>query len=170
MMLTQQRLKQVISYNPETGVFTWVMPQSRRVKAGSIAGSRTPKGYINIGIDGTRYLAHRLAWLYMHGEFAKEIDHANGDRGDNRIVNLRSCSRSNNAHNLTKPSHGRTSRHKGVHWAADRQKWATQICLRGERTLVGRYEDEDAAGAAYDWQAVQMFGEFAKTNGAVFIL
>lgn len=169
-MLTQSRLKQVLSYNPETGLFTWTLPQSRRAKSGSVAGSRRPNGYINIGVDGVRYLAHRLAWLYMHGEFVKEIDHANGNRSDNRLSNLRSCSRENNAHNLSKPSHGHTSRHKGVHWAADRDKWATQICFRGKRKLVGRYKDEDAAGAAYDWHAVQLFGEFAKTNGAVYIL
>ena len=169
-MLTQTRLKQVLSYDSDTGQFTWVVPSGRRAKAGSIAGSRMSNGYTNIGVDGTRYLAHRLAWLYVHGEFVKEIDHANGDRRDNRIANLRSCSRANNAHNLSKPRHGRTSRHKGVHWCKSKSKWTTQISLNSKRMHVGRWHDEDAAAAAYDWSAVQLFGEFAKTNGAVYIL
>lgn len=169
-MITQERLKAVLNYDSSAGTFTWRNPLVRRVKVGQIAGSLMSNGYINIGVDATRYLAHRLAWLYVHGAFVKEIDHANGDRTDNRIENLRSCSRSDNAHNLFKPRHGLSSKYKGVHWAKEKQKWATQICLNGKRKFVGRFHDEDAAAAAYDWNAVQMFGEFAKTNGSVVLL
>jgi hypothetical protein len=169
-VLSQERLKELLSYDSETGIFTWRAPLSKRVRIGAVAGSRMSNGYQNIGVDGRRWLAHHLAWLYVHGEVPSEIDHANRVRNDNRIANLRPCDRSSNAHNLTKPSHGMTSKHKGVHWAKERELWTTQICLNKKRTFVGRYTDEDAAGAAYDWNAFQMFGEFAKLNGDVFVI
>ncbi len=127
-------------------------------------------GYINIGFRCHRYLAHHLAWLYVYGYLPKQLDHKNGDRSDNRIQNLRECSPSDNVHNLRKPSHGLTSKYKGVHWAKEKKKWATQICLQGKRKLVGRYDQEDVAASAYDWQAIMLFGEFARPNGAVHIL
>jgi hypothetical protein len=92
--LTAERLRELFTYDPETGVFSWRARTSNRIKIGDAAGSRD-HGCICIVVHGNRYYAHRLAWLYMHGEWpAKQIDHLNGDRCDNRITNL--CEASNN--------------------------------------------------------------------------
>jgi hypothetical protein len=167
-LITQSQLKESLSYEPSTGVFVW-RKADHGVRPGMTAGSiGSSRGYTVITLNGRRYPAHRLAWLYVNGSFPKdEIDHINGDRSDNRIANLRESTRSGNTRNRRK--FGSTSRHKGVH-LLKRGKWQSQICCDGKRLFLGLYDDEDAAGAAYDWNAVQMFGEFAKTNGAVYIL
>jgi len=114
-MLTQDRLKELLHYNPLTGTFTWL---PRDIKhfickrtwstwhsnfANKVAGNTSPKGYrtIRIALYGDKsYLSHRLAWLYVYGEWPKEhIDHINGNRSDNRIINLRDVDRLCNAQN-----------------------------------------------------------------------
>lgn len=85
------QMRECLDYNPETGVFTWIKIKApNRRPLGSVAGSLDSYGYVNIGIGGRRYLAHRLAWLYMTGNWPKEeIDHRNRARNDNRWENLR---------------------------------------------------------------------------------
>src|SRR5690606_34614864 len=96
-MLTQQRLKELLYYDPETGIFTRLVGRSGpRARAGDVAGSDNGKGYIRIYVDGRPYKAHRLAWFYMHGEWPEEIDHRNGERADNRLSNLRPVTRQQN--------------------------------------------------------------------------
>ena len=91
-MITQERLKEVLDYGPETGVFVWLQKRGRRA-VGQIADSPTSYGYTRIHVDGRTYMAHRLAFLYMTGEFPpEEIDHINGVRSDNRWENLRAVS------------------------------------------------------------------------------
>lgn len=97
--LTQERLKEVLHYEPENGLFTWRINTSV-AKPGERAGCDHGMGYRNIGIDYKKYLEHTLAYLYMTGEMPPfEIDHINGDKADNRWVNLRSATRSQNGHN-----------------------------------------------------------------------
>lgn len=166
-----QLAKECLSYDVETGFFRWKTRNSRRISVGDVAGSKMSNGYINIRVGRNQVLAHRFAWAFVYGSMPSNfIDHINGDRSDNRICNLREAIKSQNGMNAIKPSHGLSSQYKGVHWAKDKNKWATQICLNGKRKLIGRYSNEDVAGAAYDWNAAMMFGEFAKTNGAVIIL
>ena len=99
-MITQERLKEILDYNPETGDFVWRVTLSNKVVAGSVAGSATSQGYLRITIGETEYRAHRLAWLYVHGEWPKrQIDHINRDKTDNRIANLRDVSASVNCAN-----------------------------------------------------------------------
>jgi hypothetical protein len=100
--ITQAELKEVLDYNPETGVFIWKkhLKQSNKYE-GDLAGSLLGGGYIAIQIRGFRYYAHRLAWLYMYGSFpSKEIDHINREKADNRIANLREVTRSENMRNV----------------------------------------------------------------------
>ena len=89
-MITQKHLKEILDYNTETGIWTWRVNQARRIKIGQRAGTIISDGHRHIGISGKFYKAHRLAWLYMTGEFPKdEIDHINGVPDDNRWCNLR---------------------------------------------------------------------------------
>ena len=89
--LTPDRLRELLHYDPETGVFTWRVDRGRNKLSGLPAGSLTAKGYLNISIDGKEYYAHALAWMYVHGYLPamRQIDRINGDRLDNRIANFR---------------------------------------------------------------------------------
>lgn len=104
--LTQERLKEILSYNPVTGEFTWITRASKHNtnKIGKVAGSlHKSTGYLRVCIDGTTYLMHRLVWLYVHGNFPKgdknQIDHIDGDRVNNKLVNLKVCSIAENQRN-----------------------------------------------------------------------
>lgn len=90
MSVTQARLKELLHYNRSTGLFTWKVRRGGKAAAGTIAG-RPSNGYIGITIDGTRYQAHRLAWLYVHGSMPAMIDHRDRNRSNNAIRNLRDC-------------------------------------------------------------------------------
>lgn len=114
--LTHSDLVRLLDYNPETGLFTWKAKRCG-TKHGSVAGSIDPShGYRRIKIDGHLYLAHRLAWFYVCGEWpAHEIDHIDRARANNRIANLRPATRSENQCNKPRYSNNRTGA-KGVHW------------------------------------------------------
>jgi hypothetical protein len=145
-MITQERLKGLLSYDAETGIFTWI---SRRigVKKGSVAGGYNGKGYWLIYVDGYRYRAHRLAWLYMYGKMPEDqIDHINHDKIDNRISNLREVTNSVNHRNMKKPSNN-TSGVAGLYWWDDRQVWQTFIGSRPRKSL-GNYKDFFEAACA----------------------
>ena len=102
-MLTHDYLISVLEYHSETGVFYWRSSPSVGVRPGSVAGSRTDKGYVSVKLLGSKYRAHRLAWLYVTGAWPDlEIDHINRDRSDNRIDNLMEVTGSLNCHNSVK--------------------------------------------------------------------
>lgn len=103
--LTQSELKLLLNYCPITGTFTWMKRSNSHVDAGSVAGTLRPDGYINIGVKGKRYQAHRLAFLYMLGEFPSyDVDHINKVKNDNAWINLRPATRSENMQNTSKKS------------------------------------------------------------------
>jgi hypothetical protein len=102
-MLTAERLRELLHYDPDTGVFTWLRVKGRRVRVGALSGKANGGGYFQIGVDGRIYYAHRLAWLYVHGEWpVASIDHVNCDRCDNRLANLRPATKAQNAANARK--------------------------------------------------------------------
>lgn len=99
--LTVERLRELLNYDPETGVFTWRMRTAHCVRAGDVAGS-LDDGYVGISIDGHRFGAHRLAWLHYYGKWpAEKIDHIDRVRHNNRIANLREADKFINAQNIT---------------------------------------------------------------------
>jgi hypothetical protein len=132
-MITQERLKEVLDYNPETGDFVWCELPRRGVKSGSIAGSKHHNGwgnvYLRIRVDSKLYLAHRLAFLYMTGEMpddGKEVDHIDGNGLNNSWENLRLVTRTGNSRN-TKLQSNNKSGYSGVIWHKAREKWRVKI-------------------------------------------
>lgn len=165
-MITQERLSELLSYEPDTGIFRWrVMRRSfgGRVKPGAIAGTPHPKGYTRIRLDQRNYYAHRLAWFYVHGSFPKEIDHINGDRTDNRIANLRSCTRTQNNAN-SKIRRNSASGFKGVSWNTQHQKWMAILTKHSKRFHLGFYDTPEDAHKAYCEAAREHFEDFMRAK------
>jgi hypothetical protein len=156
--LTLERLKDVLSYDPETGLFYWRYGRPK-VKAGAVAGGKMLNGYIAIRIDLVLYRAHRLAWLYVHEKWpAEHIDHINRDVGDNRISNLREATRSQNMANAKRKTNSRSG-FKGV--IAEGSKW--RAYLGGYRTkYLGLFDTPEEAHAVYLAAATARHGEFAR--------
>ena len=149
-MLTQSRLKELLAYDPETGIFTRRVSTCNRVKIGGIAGSlNVSLGYIAMHVGGHRNYAHRLAWLYMTGEWPKaEIDHINGIRDDNRFCNLREATRAENVQNKRLYTRN-TSGFMGVYWHNRNNKWRARIQVKGRMVSLGYHTTAEAAHAAY---------------------
>lgn len=163
-MLQLERLREALAYDPITGIFTWKVQTGRRIKVGDVAGHTTPRGYIIISIDGQRFMAHRLAWFYEHGEWpAGDLDHKNTfARGNNSIANLRPATRRQNNGNSRTPRTN-TSGFKGVYWSRGAKKWAAQIRVAsGRQKYLGLFERKEDAAAAYKTAAEREFGEFAR--------
>jgi hypothetical protein len=154
-------LKELLTYSPETGLFCWKVRTSNRIRVGDVAGCHeTHYGYVLIGIDGVIYGAHQLAWLFVHGEW-HEIDHENLDRGDNRINNLRKCSRSQNQFNRGKQENN-TSGFKGVSYHSQSGKWVARLSAGGKRKSLGLHDTPESAHQAYCAGAKLHHGEFAR--------
>ena len=139
-ILTQDQLKNLLDYAPDTGKFTWRVNRKGGAKAGDDAGRFDGKGYRQIQIDGRLYAMHRLAWLYVYGVWpGNEIDHINRDKTDNRICNLRQADRSLNTRN-TRLRRDSTTGAKGVCWSKQTQKWVSRINIKGKRKHIGFYD------------------------------
>lgn len=148
-MLTQELVKSLFHYNPDTGNFTWRAPAGCR-KANDIAGTHSSRGYIQVKIKGKKYSAHRLAWLYVYGEWPKfQIDHINGKRSDNRITNLRDVPRSINVQNQTVHHKNNSSKLLGVTFHKRKKKFCAQIVINGKKKSIGSYPTPEEAHQAY---------------------
>lgn len=144
--LTPERLKAVLSYCPETGLFVWLSGQRR----GFVAGGTDESGYWKITVEQRHHRAHRLAWLYVHGAHpAHPIDHVNGDRQDNRIANLRSVPLAVNSQNLRKAKSNNRTGLLGVHWSKV-NGWIAKIGVDGRQVTLGtNFPSPEAAHVAY---------------------
>ncbi len=161
-MITAEKLREVLHYNPETGVFTWINPPSNTVKKGEVAGCDRGKKYLVIGVCGKLVFAHRLAWLYVHGEWPRKyIDHVNGDRSDNRITNLREATKAENARNRA-ISKSNSLGLKGITFDKAIGKYKARIELDGRRKTLGLFNCPTAAHLAYCKAAREHFGDFAR--------
>jgi len=154
-------LKTHVSYDRETGVFSWVQSASGRIMSRP-AGTKTSDGYVCVYILGRLYQAHHLAWAFVYGEWPDQIDHINRHRGDNRISNLRPATRSQNAHNKAEPTNN-TSGFKGIRFRKNR--WEASCMVRGKRKYLGRHLSLGEARDAYDAFANSAVGEFHFPTG-----
>jgi len=164
--LTQERLRSLLHYEQETGVFTWKVLRPH-AKIGAEAGAiHKDSGYRRIKIDGRPYTASRLAWLYMTGEWPDHfIDHIDLSRTNNAWRNLRAATRAQNARNRPVQKNTRSGL-KGVHFAPTRtsfKKWAAHIRIGGVLKTLGYFEHPEEAHAAYAAASVAAFGQFARS-------
>ncbi len=146
--LTAEYLRSILHYDPDTGIFTWKVRTSNRVKVGDIAGSQDGQGYLQVRVQSRDYLAHRLAWLYIRGEWPKDqIDHINRNRSDNRIANLREVTNKQNGQNASK-SRSNTSGYPGIYWYKPYSKWRARITHNYKDIHLGYFSIlEDAIAA-----------------------
>lgn len=151
--ISQARLKELLSYNPDTGLFTWVTKYGSHAVIGKIAGSlHTASGYWTIRLDKKLYKAHRLAWLYIHGQMPDcPIDHINHNRNDNRLSNLRLAVRGDldNGQNRKGVNSNNTTGFLGVTFCKSTGRYRAQIICNRKRIPIGRYKTPEEAHAAY---------------------
>jgi hypothetical protein len=143
--ITQDRLKQLLHYNPDTGKFTRLTKWGSQ-QIGDEPGCKSKFGYRYIGVDGKQYTGYRLAWLYVHGDFPTgDIDHINRDPTDDRISNLRSVSHSTNLHNSS--HRNPSSKVKGVYQTQEGH-WQALIKVKGVKYHLGTHKTiEEATNA-----------------------
>jgi hypothetical protein len=158
--LTWERLHMLLNYDAETGVFTWKIKR-KQVNPGDLAGCTKGKRYRHIQIDSRTYLAHRLAWFYIHGTWPiYQIDHINNDHFDNRITNLREASAAENTRN--RPGRLNTlTGIKGVCFRPRLNKWEANIMCNGIAIYLGQFATAELAQQAYGSAAHELHGEFA---------
>jgi len=147
-LFTQDDVVQLLNYDENTGVFSW-KKKRRGVKTGVALGSNNGFGYLRITVLGKSVYAHRLAWFYVYGVWPDTIDHINGCKADNRIVNLKNCSISENNQNTHGPQVNSKSQTLGVSWHKKAKKWQAHICVYKERKYLGLFDDVNEAHKAY---------------------
>jgi hypothetical protein len=148
--ITPEFIKEMLDYNPDTGVFRWRISTNRRIKIGSIAGAKNWNSYLIIPLKGKRYRAHRLAWMYSYGTWpVYDIDHINGNPSDNRLSNLRDVTTAHNIQNQTKPHKRNKCGLLGVSWHTAGKCWRTRICTNGVQILIGYFNTPEEAHQAY---------------------
>ena len=144
--LTQKRLKEVLKYSPDTGIFTWKVSKANgKIKIGDVAGGLDNWGYHNITVDKNKYRTHRLVMLYMTGKFPKGlVDHLDGDSLNNKWGNLKDGTPSENSMNKRKQSNN-TSGVTGVVWNKRHEKWQVRIMKQRKNYNLGYFDNfEDA--------------------------
>lgn len=133
---TLAQLRKILKYDPETGIFTWLRDHNNgRMKYGSRAGRADARGYRAIGIDNELYSEHHLAWVFVYGEWPKQIDHKNRNKSDNRIANLRKATTSQNA--LNRKYKGSRSGHRNIF--LHKGKYKVELRVDGVLTFFGYF-------------------------------
>jgi hypothetical protein len=166
--LTADYVRSILDYDPETGIFRWkprsdVPPEWNARRAGAVAGGRMVHGYWFIGIHDIRYLSHRLAWLYVTGEWpADQLDHINMNREDNRFANLRQATNSQNTMNRVKQSNN-SSGFKGVKFHKRSGLWHAQIAVDGKVHSLRYHKTPEEAAEAYKRAAQKFHGKFSRS-------
>lgn len=160
--LTAARVRELLHYDPETGITTRRVATSPRAPKGGVVGDLDGRGYLRVRLDSKRYSLHRVIWLYMTGEWPKgEVDHKNRTRTDNRWANLRDATVAQNRHNSC--AHANTAHGlKGVDYHKANKRWRARITSEGRNMLLGYFKTAEEAHAAYADAAQRFNGEFAR--------
>lgn len=162
-------LRNLVEYQPETGLIVWRERRgddhwNRRYAGACALNSSDGRGYKQGLLLGRKVLAHRAAWALFYGQWPSgEIDHIDGDRSNNRICNLRIATKSQNQCN-SKKSARNNSGFKGVHWNTRKNMWQAQIMLNKRQHNLGYFETAKDAHAAYAAASERMHGEFGRTH------
>jgi len=163
--MTPGALRKLLSYEPTTGIFRWLVDgRNQYQRKGAVAGCWSPQGRFIIGIEGKRYVASRLAVLYMTGRWPRAlVDHANRNPRDNRWSNLREASSSENLHNMRMRDNNQVGL-KGVILCRDTGRYRARINVNYRDIHLGRFDTAEEAHAAYIAAAKKHFGEFARAK------
>ncbi len=162
--LTAEEAGDLLDYNPETGEFRWKVTKGSTAKAGQLTGSLHAKGYLTIRVNYRLYLAHRLAWLIVTGEWPKrQIDHRDTNKANNRFLNLREASNGQNQANIP-TKRNNTSGRKGVSWSVEKNKWEAHTRADGKKKFLGYFDDLEDASLAYKNAHIENYGQFARTE------
>lgn len=160
--ITQEYIKSILHYDPDTGIFRWAVNKGSKAQVGYIAGSKDSRGSMQIRINGTKMSSHRLAWLYMKGEWPeKQIDHINCNPADNRWANLREATQSQNQGNRGANKNNKLGT-KGVYFKKTHNKYAASIRTNGKLKFLGHYDSPEQAHGVYCEEAKKVFVEFAR--------
>lgn len=163
MELTAEELRKVLDYDPTTGLFTWKVKTCRKVVPGRVAGHKNRMGYVIIGLAGSEYYAHRIAWLWMTGEWPGIIDHRDGDTGNNAWANLRPATYQQNGLNARRACTN-TSGYKGAYWHRAAKRWAAAITVMNRALHLGLFDTPEQAHAAYVSAAELIDPDFARAE------
>jgi hypothetical protein len=162
-MVSQEYLKSILRYEPETGKWFWRSHRNSRVRAGDEAGYIRKDGYVIIRIDGATYVASRLAWLYVHGTSPHEVDHRDTNPSNNRANNLREATRSQNGANKTVRRDNILGL-KGVSYMPSKRKFRARVTKDRKEIHIGLFATPEEAHAAYVERSKQLHGEFARAG------
>jgi hypothetical protein len=155
-MLTQERVRALFDYDPETGALTWrYRPASDFIStracktwnarfSGKPVNSRHRMGYFCVRIDYVAYFVHRVIWLYVYGSMPEMVDHINHDGFDNRILNLREVPSSVNQKNQSRSRRNKSGK-TGVYWSERFQRWKAEIFVNGKKICLGSFREKDDA-------------------------
>jgi len=154
-------IRALLDYDRSSGQFTWRVDRGTNPTSGRPAGCANNNGYVRISISRAKFMAHRLAWLYVYGEWPeKHLDHIDGNRSNNRIENLRLATPSENCANRR----GRDGQLKGAHFLPSKGKWQAKILKDGVSYFLGQFDTDCEAHAAYRGAARILHGEFARAE------
>lgn len=153
--LTPQMVRECLSYDPQTGLLSWTTTRCGRGLAGAVTGSPTVKGYLRVRIFRNSYQSHRLIWFMVFGEWPAQIDHINGDKTDNRLVNLRLANTSQNQHNKVC---------KGYYLNRQTGRYLVRTTVNGRRIFLGEFESEEDASRVYLTAHAKYHGEYSFTQ------
>ena len=150
-MIHYKDLIEILDYVPESGKFYWKKRTSNRIHVGDEAGHIGPNGYVMIGIKGVIYYGHRLAWLYMTGNWPKDqIDHKNGDRSNNRIENLREATNADNCQNKrTSIKSNKSTKLLGSYLHKPSGRFIAAIGIGGKSKYLGYFDTAEQAHLEY---------------------
>jgi len=147
-MITQSELKEILHYNQDTGIFTWLKYKQRPSKIGSEAGWVRKDSYKAISIMSKQYFAHRLAWLYVTGKHPKnQIDHIDGNKLNNKFSNLRECTAAQNSQNFKNSKFTNKAQLLGVNVKG--KKFRARIGINKKVITIGTLNNAQEAHNAY---------------------